>query len=561
MLRRLFAPILLGTSIASLGACSQGPTDDASAGEDAVSASELRLCAAVRGNGESILTHFASLAHIVEHYGLVTGMAGGSSGSITTFTYESILMDKSVHVCGGEPCSAEAEAARVALALKSLEGYSSTVGESEEAASIKGLFVAIQKLKAEYDAKGIAGLGADSDAEAARRLVDVLSIPEVRSIVNPEALAMLQNPSQLSFAVSEMKTAITQLGAFSVEDNRLFFRTGVLDWKALAGLIGRVGDFYAGYGPVDEAAKSKWLDACADSTRDMPWADAARVAIAGGGTCGEAFSKIVADYRAKVRSAAPGSSRSRIDDSVGDPRSPLKKLLSTAVLEGDAATKYKAERTKYAAGQYPTGNVPFTPSFDDVRFGYWGNEADLARVQSNPKGFTDLKTKKMTSLGNVKWRDVLSASPAEPGLSRFVELGGGRISAGGWSDLAPSLALQNLGCQHVVYVTRTGDEAQFAAKIAKNLGMSEREWSSLYDLSNADSSYSRSVAAADGVWCTRWNDFTDAQMPAAVLDAYSSPLETRGGFLTPLRPYEGTTSRSSRVGCTPGMSGGATYPR
>ena len=44
--------------------------------------------------------------------------------------------------------------------------------------------------------------------------------------------------------------------------------------------------------------------------------------------------------------------------------------------------------------------------------GYWGSEADLAKVKSNPQGFDDLKTKRFSSLGNAPWREILAASPA-----------------------------------------------------------------------------------------------------------------------------------------------------
>ena len=55
------------------------------------------------------------------------------------------------------------------------------------------------------------------------------------------------------------------------------------------------------------------------------------------------------------------------------------------------------------------------------------------------------------------------------------------MSAGGWSDLAPTLVLKNMGCERVVYVTREGDESGFATKIAKNLGMDEAAWKALYE--------------------------------------------------------------------------------
>ena len=389
----------------------------------------------------------------------------------------------------------------------------------------------------------------------------MLSVPEVRAIVNPDVFRMLADVPHLTFNVNEIKTSISQLGAFSVDDNRLFFRSGVLAWPALAQLFGRVGDFYAGYGPSDKAGMNAWLDACAETTREKPWSEAADVAIPSGGTCGTALDALIKDYRAKVRGGAVYASR--LDEKVGDPKSPLHKLVITAVLERDAVTSYKAARARYVTGEFPTGQIPWDPSFNDVNFGYWGSDADVARVKENNQHFDDLKTKKFSSLGNVAWREILSASPAEPGLSRFVELSDGRISAGGWADLAPSLVLKNLGCEQVVYVTREGDESTFATKIAKNAGMSEEQWRQLYDLSNEASGYARSVAAADAVWCTNWNGYTDSQMSAEVLNAFSAPLETRASFasLPVLHPYAGVTDRSGKIGCTPGLGGGAVFPR
>lgn len=545
---------MIAVASMALAACSSAPEEDASADEGQIveQSSTPKLCAAVRGNGQSILTHFASLSQIVAHYGVVDGMAGGSSGSITTFTYESILKNPAM----------KRDPARIALALKSVQGYAHAVGDSDEAISIQGLASTAAKLKADYDGRGIAALGSEQSVEAAKRLKEVLSVPEVRAIVNPEVFSMLADTEHLAFNVNEIKTSIAQLGAFSVDDNRLFFRAGVLGWPALAGLFGRVGDFYAGYGPADKAGMSAWLDACAESTRDMPWATAADVALPKGGTCGSALEGLVTSYRAKVR-GAEGTFASRIDERAGDPKSPLRKLVSTAVLERDAVTKYKAARARYVAGEFPTGNIPFDPAFSDVNFGYWGSDSDLAKVEALSQKSDDLKTQKFSSLGNATWREILAASPAEPGLSRFVELSDGRFSAGGWSDLAPSLVLKTLGCEQVVYVTREGDESGFATKIAMNAGMSESDWKQLYDLSNEGSSYARSVAAADGVWCTNWNAFTDAQMNDMVLDAFNAPLETRPSFASAgvIEPYSRATERTGKAGCTPGLSGGATFPR
>lgn len=544
-----------------LVACTAAPEGDEADGAAAQSRSSGKLCAAVRGNGESILTHFASLARIVEHYGVASGIAGGSSGSITAFTYDSILVNPAVSTCEGARCSPDAKAARVALALKSLQGYADVVAGSPEASAVKGLVDVAQRIKKGYDAKGIAALGPEQTTEAAARLEAVLGVPELREIVNPEVFAMLADQPHLAFNVAELKTSISQLGAFAVDDNRLFFRAGVLNWPALAKLFGRVGDFYAGYGPSDAAGMNAWLDACADGTRGKPWAEAAKVDIPSGGTCGEAFAKLLTDYRVKVR--AGSNHASRIDEKIGAGAASLQKIVTTAVLGGPAVPAYETALASYRSGAHPTGQVPFSPSFDDVKFGYWGSTSDLAELEANEAGFQDLKTKKATSLGDATWREILAASPAEPGLSRFVKLSDGRWSAGGWSDLAPTLALKNLGCDQTVYVTREGDESKFAVAIAKHAGMSEQAWSELYDLANASSSYSRSVAVADAVWCTRWNDFDLGTMNDAVLDAYGAPLEARASFarVSPLHPYSGVTTRVNRVGCTAGLAGQAAYPR
>lgn len=558
MLPKRIAPLLLGalTAIGCGSSAEQGSAD-----ESAETAGQgLQMCAAVRGNGESILTHFASLSHVIEHYGVIDGMAGGSSGSITTFTYESILKNEAIRTCGGQKCSRDADAARVALAVKSVQGYADAVSDSDEVNSVKRLAATAQKIQADVAEKKIDTV--TDSAEAAKLLQDVLAVPELRAMINPEIFTMLEDGPLLQFNVQEIMASIKTLGAFSVPDNRLFFRTSVLAWPELANLFGRVGDFYAGYGPVDGTRMSAWLDACAEPTRDKAWVDAAQVPMASGGTCGSELTGMVTEYRAKIRSGAKGA-KSRLDERVGAADSPLRKVISTAVLEGANIAKYKEARAKYRSGAYPTGAIPFESSFDDMRFGYWGSDADLATVSENRSGFDDLKTKKMSKLGNATWREILAASPAEPGLSPFVELPDGRFSAGGWSDLAPVLVLKNLGCKQVIYIQRAGDESKFAAMIAQQTGMSEQNWKSLYDLSSADSSYSRSVASADGVWCTRWNDFEDSQMAAEVLDSYNSPLEARSTLLpSPIRrPYSALTERTDRVGCTPGKSGGATFPK
>lgn len=553
---------VLSASAMSLVACDatvpEDVTTDDPTTEDAVKVGAAPdMCVAVRGNGHYIVTHFASMARIVEHYGVPNGMAGGSSGSITQFVYESILLNPAVRTCGDRACNKGEAAARVALTLKSLQGYGEAVAGSDEVVSITELVGLVTKLKAEVDKRDVEGLLKSDVAGATKQLQEVLAIPEFANIVNPEIKELLASPSRAPFAARDVQKSITTLGAFSVDDNRLFFRPGLLNWNALADLFGRVASFYAGYAPANGAGMKAWLDDCATGSVGKPWTEAAATSTKAG-TCGSRFIGLVNDYRKDVRANPPA--KSRINDRVDMP-SPLTKLISTAVLEGDAAKAYSTARTEYLAGKYPTGDITFVPPFDSVKFGYWGRAADLEKVRSNPRGFTDLKTQKFSALGGGPWREVLTASPAEPGLSRFVELPDGRISAGGWSDLAPVLVLKNAGCKKVIYVTREGDESGFATKIAKRVGMDKTSWDKLYNLSS-QSGYTRSVTEADGVWCTNWNSFGDLQQKEMALDSFGAPLEARSGLksVKPLRAYPNITDRTGKVGCTPLVSGGAVYP-
>jgi hypothetical protein len=557
---RFLRVLFLAGVVAGGAACSPASENPNPAieGAEVIGAGAPKLCAAVRGNGTHIVAHFTSLARIIEHYGTLDGIAGGSSGSITTFLYDSILKNPAVMKCGAGECSASERAARVSLALKSLQGYAMAAVSSPEGTAITDLVAVASRLKNEVEARGIGALVSSDAALAAEKLLEVTQIPEVKGLVNPEVVAMLRDTEHLEFNVREIYTSVSTLGAFSVTDNRLFFRPGVIDWNTLAGLLGRVGDFYAGYG--DAAALGKFMDGCAVASVGKTWDEAAALPYPTGGTCGDVFAKIVSDYRAEVRST--GVEPRRLSERIGAP-SALRKLVSTSVLTGDAVRAYHEARAAYLSGAHPSGSVPFDVSFDDVGFGYWGAARDLAGVTSDARRFGDLKTQKAISLGDATWREILTASPAEPGLSRFVELADGRISAGGWSDLAPTLVLANMGCERVIYVTRAGDESSFATAIAKNLGMSEADWRALYDLANPTSSFNLSLETADAVWCTDWNAFSEKQQREIAADAWSAPLEMRAGFdaLRPLTPYANTTASTGKPGCTPGISGGATYPR
>jgi hypothetical protein len=510
--------------------CSGAKCDDLGGGSD-----EARVCAAVRGNGERIPAHFASLARLVEHYGPLDAIAGGSSGSITSFLYESIASNPSTIECGEVSCSATARAERVAFLLKSLQGTLEVLAQSPEVQALGRL----SKLVAEVKAQGIEELAAE-DVEAAREaLLAILESDELGPLVNRELVELLVDSPDPAMHVRDIAGAISGLGSFAAPTALELVRPGVIDFRGFADLIGRIGSFYAGEGPYDPAAMESILAACAPASRGMVWSQAAAL-LAGGTTCGERFAQVLTAYRA----AWTSTSHNRADDPIGA-RLPV--LVMTSVVQGDGAVEMARAQEAYRAGEVPTLAV----DFDDVRIGYFGQRADLDRVAKNERGFADLKTKKFLALGERSWRDVLSLSPAEPGLARALELENGWYSAGGWPDLHPVQVLENLGCDQVVYVTRRGPESSFAQGVGTLLGMSDAERAELYDL-GATSGFAAALEQAGAVWCTDWNQ-VGGDLESLAVDAYDAPMETSDPFFTDgVSPYAGARSNLGLVGCTPG---------
>lgn len=497
------------------------------------------LCAAVRGNGQLITAHFASLARITEHYGLIDAAAGGSSGSITIFMTESVRKNPNVWSCGDGDCTESERAARAGLLLKSFPGYLQHLATTKEAAA----FLQLQPLIAKFQNSGIEGL-LDSDVEAARQaLLELLESEDIRDLINPEVISLIENSPDPEFHIRDIVESAQKLGNFAVDSDLIFIRPGLISFEALADKLGRAGSFYAGYGPADHPRMAAWLDACAEPGVGKTWFEVAAMP-AGNSTCGAELNAMIGDYRTAFI-ASQATIHSRIDDKVGEV---MPALISTSVVTGDSVAAWEASRDAYRAGT----PLPLDVAFDDVKFGYFGNTADLATVARNGRGYTDAKTKKFTSLGEVTWREAISYSPAEPGLARALELGSGDVSFGGWSDLHPTLVLENLGCEKVVYVTRTGEESGFAVGIARLLGMDDAGQTALYDLDNPDSAFSKSLSEADAAWCTNWNEQSATDLPGITSDSYEAPMESSDEFFTRGdNAYPKVSASIGKRGCSP----------
>ena len=384
----------------------------------------------------------------------------------------------------------------------------------------------------------------------------MLCAPELRGIVNPEVCQLLATSTNASFHAQDIWAGLLASLNFEVDSDRILMRPGILDFPALVGKLGRMGNFYAGYGPSDDAAWASFFESCATPGKGKNWDEVARLEVSGGPlTCGQHFGAMLKEYRRKLIADEDGVP-SRVDDLVG---SELPAFVATSVVTGDAVGAWKEARESYLIPK----DYNFTVDFDDVKFGYWGRKAHLDAAAANPRGYADEKTRRFVPLGEATYREALSYSPAEPGLSRALELSATVLSAGGWPDLEPTLVLRNAGCGRVVLVTRSGGVSSFASSVARLLGMGDDAYAALYDL-RAESAAKLSIEEADAVWCANWEGVHQGggeelvgveQFRVDFDDAYTAQLEvTDDAFFTGSdTKYGKIIARTGLPSCTAGV--------
>ena len=567
-------------------------------------------CLAVRGNGELAPAHWGAMAKVVEQKGIPMAMAGGSSASISLFLLESIAMSPIVD--GAKQGDVRDNAS---LLLKSLQSYLELVAsrpEWQEMAQMANYLKADGGKKAEF-AVWLKTM-IETDPQSLLTLVLQNRLKILKSLETAEALGLVDvetlkplyaaivtsqsasNDTQkglaakrVQFYAREIYSSITLLGKFNAEtDQNLFFRAGIVSFKKLAVSFGHLANFYAAreMDPLGLRSLQEFAAKCAPLARGKTWDELRKI----NPSCDADFKKLAAAYH---DSGLPKSIQSRELDRVGKfvPAFP-----TTAVLHSQAFHAAESAFSRYESLLDPKFGESFVVTPDNVAFGYWGPPKTLAKIQSNlkqrfttPDGRTwdftgDAKSSRFFALGDDSWSQVLSSSPAEPGLAPLQKL---RIplaevySAGGWSDLHPGAVLKAAGCDQVVYVTRRGGESLFGQGVAKRLLSFDdipwdvlatdaarkpankirnnngdpkdltSEWSKLYNLANPSSSFNRALDVFDSVVCTDWDRF-DVTVPGAVsgmiADAYTAPwvskktLKPQDNLIDPklgFRPYAG----------------------
>lgn len=585
--------------------CAQAKCDDVDPDGDARFEG---VCVGLRGNGPRIWAHFGALARIVEDVGPIGATIGGSSGSISAFLAESIMMNPAFE-CDDRPCTEEdarRERDQIALLFKSVEGYAEFLKNRPEAMVFQDAAAIVRSARearftdlAQLD---LAALADDPQAatveleRAARLVANLRSLLEQGAVSKTasfaldllddevEALVLAPLPTDPAEVLVRLRRlrdiadATANFGSFTAEDPTLLVRSGVVDFEALTERLGVIANFYAGVGfePSDFEADNdprsfgRFLEDCAEGTRGMPWAGGVAEHAPFGESCQARLDGLIEQHWAlhDFRNDAGN----RIDDRVGEH---LPTVISTSVMTGRTVEVWKAAMAHHRdvgdhAYAWPLpGDDPDPLSFEDTRFGYWGPDALVDAIVADPEGLDDLKTRKAMALGHVTWREALSFSPAEPGLSRAREMDGTswedatRVSAGGWSDLFPVQAMRNMGCEQSIFVTTVAKVHGFQNGLARMLGMTDDEKAALYEPDLPQSSFGQALSLAHdeghALLCTRWDDPSNVlEFPTLSAAGYEAPLSSfaperfpEADALTPealLDRYERTVSPEAKEG-------------
>lgn len=545
MKKSTLLPLLMATLLSPMGAAASGS-----------------YCAAIRGNGEQLPAHWGAMASLVEDQGLPVAMAGGSSATITMFLIESLSQNPLLQTNSEK-----------ALMIKSFQGYLEALSQTAEG-------TALQSILADKSAfQAILASGAKIDealkkpensillAKHLESLKVLMASQDLQDILNPDFVLYVQRTSLLaknstpdiapvlSYRSAQVSHALKNFGKFNSQtDKTLFFRPGLVNFERLGLLFGKMANFYANYNNESPAGKKieerlhQFLSVCTPGSENLSWRELNEKRP----ECRQLFGSAVLMYQAA--SATSAQIQNRAEELVG---SHIPTFATTSVLTGEAVEQYAQLYVAYQT----TSDVNFGDQFKvnqkDLHFGYWGPQAALEKVQNifetKPEFQIDPKTQKFLSLGATPWIQALAASPAEPGLSRIIALNRTQLSAGGWSDLHPTLILKAHGCEKIIYITRKGGESMFAQGIFKrltnadgfewsaweNLSPQARNqknaqgnpadtrstWSQFFNIANPQSSIYRSYKAADKIKCTSWDQFdAKTDMNGSIEDAMRAPL-------------------------------------
>lgn len=565
-----------------------------------LSSASANYCAGIRGNGELALAHWSAMARVIEHKGMPETVAGGSSAAVTMMLLDALSRN---HLLSEDQTLKNKEQA---LLLKTMTPHMMYLfnkdGKAPEIMRIMGRISGMKDGGFFHKVKNALLIAKDAD-----EFFEMLG--KYHALFNPDlALGLRQN---WSFYKAQAMEGVKVFGAFDSTDPNLFYRRGLVDFKFLGMLFGRMADFYAGYAnKKTNKALKKFTNTCGEYSFGKTWYEIKDEHPECDKLLNEAFDRyyefplITSKYRQGGREKTRSYRASKrvfpnkmIFEQIG---SGLNVLPTTSMVKGEAVQRYLDNIAAYENSE-GTNVLPYTVDYDnELNYVYWGRSEVLSKVGANlPVLFpNDLKSSKFKAFEGGNWFEVMATSPAEPGLARLKRFPYGAkikpekvinkkyfkrwlfgwlptltaipwvneedpkkniipvrdnvFSAGGWSDLHPSLVLRASGCEDVMYLTRQDGETVFGQQIFIRLTgyvdtikfwrkikdnnrkgwfnldpkITSSPWNGLYNLGNPESSFNRSIQEADSVYCTNWNSFNvfKGELREAIEDAWHAPV-------------------------------------
>jgi hypothetical protein len=256
------------------------------------------------------------------------------------------------------------------------------------------------------------------------------------------------------------------------------------------------------------------------------WDRMGEIEFAEGKSCKQILADIIGAYRS--RKIKDPSGPRRIDENPGNQQTVL---ISTSVLTDTMKTKFEETYAQYVKGQ----STPWTPDYSGVKVGYFVTPEQAAKIQSDPSAFQGVRANRWKALKATSWREILQTSPAEPGLSGVKTLRDGNLSAGGWIDLAPVLALKAVGCKNTVLITRPINKSTsgFAPSVLRILGANEQQVADIVDANptrEPPSVLSQALGAADAILCADWDAPSQTDIKGVSQTGYEGQFYTNSTY-------------------------------
>ncbi len=482
---------------------------------------QLNACFGYRGNGSSLFATMGGIARLFDQYGSPNGVFGTSSGSVTAFLTESVMVPGAIYTC--TDCTATQIAERRSFVIKAFPLVVNAWMESD------GLKEDIQKIK---EGKKIHSLmmevfGMPSPTDRGGAMDPPQLSNEIKSVLNTAALTLIKkharelkdfiapeyyqiagiggtaNPELVLKAIDNVVSF--QMGKANNSFNRAdLMAPGIVNFDYLFKNIGVLADWYAGYGPEYPREKmSALLNSCAKNSRGVWWNTIAAKPY-GGSNCGKEYYGLFAAYFNQRKKNVTDKLR-RVDEKIG---TYIPAFVSTSAISGNGIV----DRMNQAAdtGQFDSINK-LDLGRENFKVLYFGPQSFKETIMKNRSMFSDVVTQNIVSMDPVTWMTAMKASGREPATARAMalsEAGERYLATGGFVDQIQTKLMTMVGCGQKIAITTNSPIIGFSNRYApRTWNLDQKLTMDLFDPANSQSAESISFDQTDGLLCSLWEAY------------------------------------------------------